>query len=285
MLASLGLWHAGPALADGLLWQVRDRDGAVCGHLFGTLHLCDRGCFPLPQSVLSAFDEAGMLVLELDPQAPGLGEALSAAGRLPPGQRLDRLLPAGDADRLAQALEVVGIDPSPMQGMRPWLAGTVLAVAAASRAGFDARFGVEPWLAERARKRGIGLVPLETVERQIAALSGSGLAAQVESLRQTVDMIIDDEVRDYFERIRDAWRTGDADALLSLMNEGADPSLMAPMPEAVIHRRNREMADRIAGFGCGPSPYFAAVGGAHFGGEFSLVRELERAGRVVVQIP
>ena len=271
--------------ADGLLWQVRDRAGAVCGHLFGTLHLCDRSCFPLPSKAVQAFDGADILVLELDPRAAGAAEALDAAGRLPGGERLDALLPPADAGRLAQAFEKVGIEPSRMQRMRPWLAGTVLAVAAAARAGFDARFGVEPWLAARAQGRGIELMALETVDRQVAALSAAGMAAQLESLRQTIDMILDDEVRDYFEQIRDAWRDGDGEALLALMNEGADPALLAPMTEAVIDQRNREMAQRIAGLGCGARRYFAAVGGAHFGGERGLLRELGRAGLTVAPVP
>ena len=285
LLVALGMLHAAAAAgAEGLLWQVRDRRGTVCGHLFGTLHLCDRSCFPLPQRVVAAFDAADTLVLEIDPEAPGLAEALIAAGRLPAGERLDDLLPAADAERLARAVAAVGIDPTQMQAMRPWLAGTVLAIAAASRAGFDASFGIEPWLATRARQHGISLLALETVGRQIEALSAAGLAAELESLRQTAEMIIDDRVRDHFERIRAAWLRGDADELLAMINEQGDEAVLAPMTEALIDRRNREMALRIAELGCGPSRYFAAVGSAHFGGERSLVRELERSGRVLAPI-
>jgi len=128
----LGALAGAPGFAGGLFWQVSDRQGALCGHLLGTVHLCDRGCYPLPPAVLKAFDAAGTLVLELDPGNARMGAELMRAGRLPDGSRLDAMLPRQDAERLAAAIRIIGAEEHSLQRMRPWLAASVLAVGPSS---------------------------------------------------------------------------------------------------------------------------------------------------------
>ncbi|MCK6388988.1 MAG: TraB/GumN family protein, partial [Zoogloea sp.] len=78
------LW-AGLAAAGGplFLWELKDARGALRGWLYGTIHVCDAACFPLPAPVRDALASAGGLALELDPADPALGPALARAGALP----------------------------------------------------------------------------------------------------------------------------------------------------------------------------------------------------------
>ena len=91
---------------------------------------------------------------------------------LPTERRLDEHLPPALRPRLAAALAAVGVADAPAQRMQPWLLGTLMTLQAARLAGFHTEQGVDLWLATEARARGLPLVALETVERQIAAVSG-----------------------------------------------------------------------------------------------------------------
>ena len=83
---ALALW-AGLAAAAGplFLWELKDAGGALRGWLYGTIHVCDASCFPLPVPVREALAAADGLALELDPADPSLGPALARAGLLPKG--------------------------------------------------------------------------------------------------------------------------------------------------------------------------------------------------------
>ena len=282
---ALASW-AGLAAAGGplYLWALHDEQGAPRGWLYGTIHVCDAACFPLPAPVRAAFAAADGLALELDPADPSLGPALARAGTLPPGQRVDRLLPAALRPRLAAALAAVGVPADSAQRLRPWLLGTLMTLQAARLAGFHTEQGVDLWLATRARERGLPLVALETVERQIAALSAGGDAAQLASLVEVIELIEQRSGPRYFGEMLAAWRRGDAAALDRLLREEMASPGMAPLLTELLDRRNAEMAGQIADrLQRGERP-FVAVGAGHLGGATGLLALLARRGYRPVQV-
>lgn len=275
LAATLG---AATVRADPLLWEVRDAEGALRGHLFGTVHLCNEACYPLPPDVIEAFAGSAALALELDPADDTMGPSLAAAGSLPPGQQLDGLLPEDLRPTLALAIERSGADGTAIRAMRPWLASMVLMVAAAERAGYGARWGVDLWLAREARATDRPLIALETVERQIAALSAGGDATQLEALGQMLRLVRDDGVGPFLERVRAAWQQGDGDSLLGMIDEGGDESLLEPLIDDLVDARNLEMAHHVGELLSRGPRLFVAVGAAHFGGPRSLVARLAAMG-------
>ncbi len=278
LVCTLAFLVAGPALAEGVLWSLIDRSGEPRAVLFGTVHLCDAACYPLDPSVTAAFSAARVLALELDPANPQMAVALGRAGLLPAGERLDERLPAALAERVARAARLAGADHASLLRMRTWLASSVLVVAAAGQAGFEAERGIDLWLAARARERGMPVVELETVERQIRALSAGGVETQQAMLAQIVDLILDAGVAAYFDEIRSAWQQGNAARLLEMAAEGTDPDQAGPLLDELVVARNREMAARIAALVETERDVFVAIGAAHLGGEQSVLAELRRLG-------
>lgn len=281
----LASW-AGLAAAGGplYLWELRDGRGEPRGWLYGTIHVCDAACFPLPAPVREAFAAADSLALELDPADPSLGPALARAGTLPPGQRVDRLLPAPLRPRLAAALAAVGVPDHSAPRLQPWLLGTLMTLQAARLAGFHTEQGVDLWLATQARARGLPLEALETVERQIAALSAGGEEAQLASLVEVIELIEQQAGPRYFGEMLAAWRQGDAAALDHLLREEMASPGMAPLLTDLLDRRNAEMAEAIAArLQRGERP-FVAVGAGHLGGATGLLELLARRGYRPVQV-
>lgn len=262
------------------LWEIEGpaSGSGPAGYLFGTVHVCDRACFPLPDAVQQALAASDSLGLELDPEDPELGRRLMAAALLPAGRRLDEGLPAELRPRLQAVADRLGLPRPVLQRMQPWMVSTLLTLRAAEGAGFVTDQGVDVWLARAARQRGLPLRPLETVERQIAALSAGGDAAQAAGLAEAVELIERGEAGAYFRDLIEAWRSGDVDAVDGIMKDGAADPALAPMMAEVLDQRNREMAETLqARLRAGGRP-FIAVGAAHFGGESGLLAELARRG-------
>jgi len=139
LLASAQVLAAGPAL----LWELRDVRGNVRAWLFGTIHVCDEACFPLPGVVREAFAKADVLALELDPDDPQLVVQLRKAAALPPGTRLSERLPSELNARLERVAAGFGLPAEAIQRLQPWMVATVLSLQAAERAGYGASQGVD----------------------------------------------------------------------------------------------------------------------------------------------
>jgi uncharacterized protein YbaP (TraB family) len=152
------LW-AGLATAAGplFLWELRDAGGALRAWLYGTIHVCDAACFPLPAEVRKALAKADSLALELDLADPAVMQRLGEAA----------LLPAGDAPRCPAA---AGSASAPGTGFHPhgaatrgraasaaWMVSTLLTVRLAETVGFRTEQGVD--LAGR-RGQGNGQTPV-----------------------------------------------------------------------------------------------------------------------------
>ena len=277
---------AGVAAAKGplYLWEGADGRGNVRAWLYGTIHVCDAACFPLPVEVRKALAKADSLALELDPEDPALGPGLAKAALLPAGRRLNDMLPADLRPRVAAALGQVGLPAEPAQRMQPWMVSTLLTLRAAQIAGFGTEQGVDLWLARAARSRGQPLWALETVGRQIEALGAGGEAAQLASLVEVVELIERNDAEPYFRRMLEAWRRGDAEELDRLMREEASSEAMAPMLAELLDSRNREMAETIAARLKSRKRPFIAVGAGHFGGANGLLAMLAGKGFRVRQV-
>lgn len=281
----LATW-AGLAAAAGplFLWELKDAGGALRGWLYGTIHVCDAACFPLPAPVREALARADSLALELDPADPALGPALARAGMLPPGRQLDDLLPPALRPRLAAALVAVGVPDASARRLQPWLLSSLMTLQAARLAGFHTEQGVDLWLATQARARGLPLSSLETVERQISALSAGGDAAQLASLVEVIELIEQQSGGHYFAEMLTAWRRGDPAALDQLLRDEMASPDMAPLLADLLDRRNAEMLEAIvARLQQGPRP-FIAVGAGHLGGSAGLLELLAQRGWRPVQV-
>ncbi|WP_374478045.1 TraB/GumN family protein [Zoogloea sp.] len=279
------LW-AGLASAAGplFLWELRDAGGALRAWLYGTIHVCDAACFPLPDEVRKALAKADSLALELDLADPAVMQRLGEAALLPAGTRLDARLPPALRPRLVLASTRMGLPPEAVQRLQPWMVSTLLTVRVAEMVGFRTEQGVDLWLAGQARAAGKPLWALETVERQIAALSGGGDAAQMASLTEVIELIESGDARAYFQRMLDAWRAGDVTALDHLLREELSSAAMAPLFEEMLDRRNREMADTLLRRLEGGGRPFVAVGAGHFGGASGLLAELAARGYQLKQV-
>jgi hypothetical protein len=265
------------------LWQVSAPGATV--YLFGSLHVCNAACYPLPGPVNAALERAEVLAVELDPADAGAQARILERALYPAHDSLDRHLDPAVLAEVRAAMQKLGAPFEPMLRMRPWMAGTSLAMVAAMQAGYQPDKGVDLWLIERARAQGKQILALETADQQIDALEGLGAKEQALLIRQGARLIRDDSLRGTFDALVAAWRRGDGRSLDRLMRAGLEEE---PDAEAVFERvliaRNAGMAAHVESLLAAKRPALVVVGAGHLVGRGSLVERLAAKGWAVRQV-
>ncbi|MGX7895211.1 TraB/GumN family protein [Tsuneonella sp. HG222] len=255
--------------AKPALWEVEGPNGEQ-GWLFGTIHSLPQDVRWRTPAVSGAYDQAGVLVLEIADignanRAAGVFDRLQNTVDLPPLSA--RVAPEDRAD-LVDFLERAEMEDDAFSQIETWGAALVLAnrtrpegpTQSVDRAFVDGG------------KRVYGL---ETFAQQYGYFDTLAPADQAALL-----MTLAREKPGY-ERI-DAWLTGNLAALEKQGSEGllADPELR----EALQVSRNRRWAPQIADMLRLNERPFVAVGAAHMLGDEGLPALLERAGFAVRRI-
>jgi uncharacterized protein YbaP (TraB family) len=180
-------------------------------------------------------------------------------GVLPKGGNLFSRLNAQDAERLRAAGARVGVPPTMLASMRPWLAEVTLSLAQDSQAGGAASEGVDQQISDRA-PIAIQRRAFETAGQQIDYLAAAPLGDQISSLTETIGEISDDP--DIYRRVVNAWLAGD---IATLEREALQPLAKASphMYRRLISDRNRRWAEVLARRLKGEGAIVVVVGTAH----------------------
>lgn len=264
------------------LWTVSGESNRI--YILGSIHFLRAGQDQLPRRIVAAYEDADMLIMELDLDDVDPAHATATLQRLgmdPGGRNLETLLgPQGYAAAQVKA-RALGMDLATLQPFEPWLAAITVTQVQLARLGFSADAGVEQQLlrlAQRDRKEVRGL---ETLEHQLAALDGLSPAAQREFLLETLS-----DAATVEERIDDivaAWKAGD---LAAMEHELLDS--VATQPELyrrIVVERNRNWVRQIERLKHDRQNYLVVVGTLHLVGPDSVIRQLSQTNDVTASSP
>ena len=266
-------------------WKVSDSNSSV--YLLGSIHFADSSFYPIDTAIGNAFARLEELAVEIDVTDDSVLQEISMQslqlGMLPEGMSLDSLLPDTLVERLDSVCRAWNLPEGYFNGFTPWAAAMTLNSIGIMRLGFDGSLGIDLHFLNLAKKIGKKVVPLETVEDQVFALTGKGASDEVaffwmeETLREIA--LMDSSV----VWMMRAWKSGDDslfhkaldldDAPLSV----ADSLLKRDFEERVYYTRNREMAEKITAFLAEDRKIFVVVGAAHLVGMDDNVVDLLRA--------
>lgn len=285
-----GVPQAGPAAADApdfalygetLAWRLEPPDGGAPSYMVGTMHLIDDRLETAIGRALALLHEAGGLVVEVDMSAAGQ-DAVIAAMLLPEGRSLEDIIGADNFARLGVIADEYGIPIDYLDRLAPWgVAMTIslpldqLQKMAAGAPYFDQRLMLE------AAEAGLPVETLETVEEQIAALSGGSEAEQAEMLIRLIDTRADQA--DISEAMIELYVADDLAGLAGLLARemtAGDELLDAALFDVLVDDRNRLMAERVAPL-LAERSYLVAVGAMHLPGEEGVLNLLARSGWTV----
>lgn len=263
------------------LWRVAGEVNSV--YLLGSIHLLREKDHPLPSVIDEAYDDAEVIVMELDmdDMDPVYAQAaFNRAGVMTDGTTLKDLM--GDeayaqADSAATALD---IPLDMLDQSEPWLAAITIELMMLYRLGFNPALGVEMIVTQRAIADGKPIEGFETIDEQLSFLDGLPIEAQREMLLQI--LVEAASLRESIDDLVDAWHHGNTaaleDVLLSSMAEQEDLS------DILISNRNLRWAEKITTWLGDDKDYLVVVGALHLVGDEGVPALLDDRGFGIQQL-
>lgn len=283
LLAPALLTGAAPAVPEArpALWRIADADTTIW--LVGTVHALPPGLVWRAGRLAEALDGAESLIVEMvPPDDPAtLGATMARLGLptapLPPlAERVD----ADKRDALAALVGRTGLPAGVLDGMKTWFAAVALMGPLVVESGADPASGLDRMLIADARRRGLAVDGLETVEQQFGFFDALPEAEQ----RAFLAGVVEDAptARDQFARMIEAWATGDVAGLAAFADEdmGRTPGLR----DALLTSRNRSWAAALKARLDRPGIVLVAVGAAHLVGDGSVQQVLAAEGVVAERV-
>ena len=154
------------------MWQVDGKTNSV--YLLGSIHMLREQDHPLPSVIDSAYDDAEIIIMELemDDMDPAYTQmAFNRAGVRTDGTTLRELMGDDAYSRAEEAAAAVDIPLDMLAQSEPWLAAMTVEIMLLYRIGFNPMLGVEMTMTSRAARDGKPIEGLETVDEQLAFLN------------------------------------------------------------------------------------------------------------------
>ena len=263
------------------LWRVDGNANTV--YLLGSIHLLRPEDHPLPRAIDTAYQDAEVVVMELDMDDldPTYTQAaFNSAGVLSDGTTLRDLMGEDGYRAAEEAAAVIDIPLDMLAQSEPWLAAITVELMMLYRMGFNPLLGVEMTMTQRATADGKPIEGFETVDEQLGFLDGLPLEAQREMLLQT--LLQSAGLSESIDTLIDAWRRGDTRTLETQLLQGLEEQ--HDLHEALIAGRNRRWADTIATWLDDEQDYLVVVGALHLVGDDGVPALLERSGFKIRQL-
>lgn len=277
----LGASNASAADEPAMLWVAQGNQNSV--YLLGSIHLLRPEDHPLPSNIELVYNDADVLVMELDMDDLDYVNVMVAfreLGVLEGETRLEDLLGEELHAQAQAAAEATEIPLDLLSQSEPWLAAMTVQEMLAMRVGFSGEFGVEQYLTEKALADGKPILGLETVSEQLGFLDGLPMLAQSEWL---VHSLVDGlRIEMLVDQLVEAWRGGDIDYLeRELLHEAK----MSPeLHDALLVQRNLNWIDRIVAYLDDDQDYLIVVGAAHLVGDDGVIKLLSERDVSVSQL-
>lgn len=263
------------------LWHIAGETNSI--YLLGSIHLLREQDHPLPGVIDKAYDDADVIVMEIDMDDVDpvyTQAAFNRAGVLQDGTTLRDLMGEEAFAAAREAAAAIDIPLDMLAKSEPWLAAITVELMLLYRIGFNPALGVEMTMTQRAAADGKPIEGLETIDEQLAFLDGLPIDAQREMLLQVLSegAAMSESIGDLIE----AWHHGDTatleDALLS-STAGLDE-----LNEVLVNSRNRRWAETISAWLDDERDYLIVVGALHLVGEQGVPALLDKRGFGIHQL-
>lgn len=265
--------------SSGMVWKAHRGKATVW--LCGSIHLLREHDYPLPESYRRAFEEAKTVVMELPPGSArdqNTQRITALSGSLPQGQTLETTVSARTWAAIDEWSRKAGKTTAAIQDMKPWMAALTISIMTYERLGFSTSRGMESYFTARLGDR--KSEGLETAELQFHLFNDIDAKTQEEMILQAIDE--EKTAEDRVEQLALAWRTGDANRLAALMDEGM--SKFPAVKKLLLDDRHAAWIPVIEKHLDGDETVMILVGSGHLAGRSSVIDLLERNGVTVTQM-
>lgn len=270
------------AATPSFIWKATAPSGGTT-YLAGSIHLLTSEYYPLTPAFEDAFASADLLVEEVDMAemlAPESQMLMLRRGMMPAGQTLDSVMSADTMAVVKAKVTELGLPLQPLQLFKPWALALTLQALEWQKAGYNADLGLDRHFYDRAKKAGIAVQGLETLEFQIGQFDGLTMPLQERMLSQTLKEMA--TTKSSVDELARAWKAGDAAAIEKVVL--SDLKSEPEMYQRLLLARNRTWLPKVEALFQRPKPAFVVVGAAHLVGADGLVAMLRAKGYTVTQL-
>lgn len=271
------LLAAGPLHSQPLAWRATHpaADGELV--LLGSIHVLRAEDYPLPPMVDLLYEQADILVMELDldsidPMAMQ-SQLVSAALSTDP-RGLPSLVDSDLYFRTSRQAALLGVELAMLDRFEPWFVAITLSSLGIVKLGYQPEIGLEQHLIRRAQADRKEVIGLESVGDQVSVFDNLSDTEQSALLEQTLmELQSTDQM---MEELITAWRTGELASLSEQLLEEfeAYPTLY----QRLVSRRNESWAERLRTLVATDQRILVVVGALHLLGRDSVIELLAESG-------
>ncbi|MFC2059451.1 TraB/GumN family protein [Chloroflexota bacterium] len=191
------------------LWEVKSQQNTV--YLLGSVHILKEEHYPLPDVMEQAFDDAEVVVFEIDLDLAETDTAMNMMlekAMFTGGNTLQTSLSEETYTLLEEALIEVGGNIELLNSFEPWFVSMLLEDLKYMEMGFDIEYGVDTYFYDKAKDARKIILALETIEYQINLFDVFSTMDQEMLVLQTLADL--EVVETEFDSLIDAWVSGDS---------------------------------------------------------------------------
>lgn len=274
-----------------LLYKVTDAEGNTAW-LFGSIHVGQEYFYPLPDYVTNAYENSDVLAVEADTVAfaSDLEAQTQAMMQLIylDGTNISDHIPQDLYTKAVEVMTECGLYMSAMDLYYPVLWSNLIDTAQLTSFGVDGKLGIDMHFLNDAHETGKEIQEVESADFQYGMMAGFSEALQIELLESTLYSYenADEAKTELFELVK-AWESGDADALVDLLNDAPEfetdeeALLYAEYTDAMFTQRNITMADFAEAALTSGKEVFICVGAAHVVGPDAMADLLTQRGYTI----
>jgi uncharacterized protein len=277
------LANAQPITAQekSFLWKIQSEKNSL--YLLGSIHFLKKENYPLKKSIEEVFEKSKKIVFEIDLQGATPEKAQRVTlekGIYRDGTTLQQNLTPETYNLAQERAAQLGIDLRPLSPLKPWAVGLTMMALKLQKLGFDSRYGIDRYLANRAKDNNMPAEGLETLESQIGLLDQFSRREQESMLHQTLKEL--EQLDQSVEGIVQSWVMGDVKSVEKLLLEG-----MRKHPKVyqkIIVERNQRWLPQIKRLLVQGDKVMVVVGAAHLVGPDGIIELLKGQGYTVEQL-
>ena len=272
-----------PAAMSSLLWKITGNGLKKPSYLYGTYHLVPSGYLPADGKVMTAFQSAKGVIVEIEMDSAVMMRTSMMA--IMPQNKLSQLLDSADYALVDQEFKAsTGYGLQPFDQVKPIALTLMLTLA------YNAE--VAPWMAtykgamldmyfqEEGRRQGKNILALETVEAQMRMLYDSETVQ--EQAKDLLEIVRDrDNILKASQEVTEGWRTEDLDRMATAANGMMDSY---GSTEVLLRDRNARWMD-ILPKAMKKGTQFIAVGALHLTGDDGMIHLLRDKGYTLTPVP
>lgn len=265
-----------------MLWRVTSDNNVV--YILGSVHMLPKSVYPLDSAIDLAFDDAARVVFELNlDSAASISSAmgLMKKGAYQDGRTLQGSISKETYELVEKRLKKLGLPIAMFNKFEPWVVAMMMTALDMKQDGYEAQYGLDQHLHQKAQEAGKEVIGLETMDFQVDLFDKMPEQAQEDFLRQTLEMGAD-AATGMLDMMVEAWRTGDAEALERIGTEFITKD--STLYESILFERNRNWVPQIETFLHEDSRYLVVVGALHLVGEHGVIQMLRSKGYTIEQL-